>query len=207
MPNDSITCGRQWPLPNLTQEQKEKILEASQKIGAYMKQNKYKGFFGLDFIIEENTNKIFVSECNARFTASTPFYTSLELKEDEIPLIAYHIAAFLGIRLPHKIMTKCTGTQIIVRNNQAAKVKINNNLLSGTYIYKGNNIQFINDNYEVNKLKPKEFIILPQRPDKLVDTNEEIARIELIEEVVTGSQLKNNIKNIIDILRKKLLVK
>ncbi len=76
--NKFITCGRQWSTNNISQMEEEQIKNISQQVGLYMAQNGYQGFFGLDFMIDKNTREIYLSENNARFTASTPFYTKLE---------------------------------------------------------------------------------------------------------------------------------
>ena len=108
----------------LTKKQIKDINGLSQKVGIIMKEKGYKGFFGLDFLVEGDSDKIYLSEVNARLTASTSFYTYLEKGLGRTPLLIYHIASFLEKDIPdnERWISKLVGSQIIFRS-QAAKLK------------------------------------------------------------------------------------
>lgn len=92
--NPFTTVGRQWPSfapPKIIKE----INNITQKFGHIIKEIGYKGFFGLDFLI--NKNKVFLLECNPRLTASFAFYTQLEQNQKITPLFYFHLAEFLKL--------------------------------------------------------------------------------------------------------------
>ncbi len=206
--NPSVTCGRQWPSSGLTCKQMEIINDISQKLGQLMAKQGYQGFFGLDFLIEDKTGKVYLSENNARFTASTPFYTKIELHADKIPLMAYHLAAFLNLNL--KIIKndkEIVGSQIIIRNNSSQKIAMKDDLKAGIYKLIKNHLEFVIEGYEVNKLNIGEFIIVPERRGKIIEEDEEIARIEIKKAVLNGNyQLIDDIKKIVDIIKNQLTI-
>lgn len=92
--NPFATVGRQWPsfspatitrqIKNITERFTEKILIPK----------KYRGFFGLDFFVNQET--VYLLECNPRLTASISLYTQMELASRREPLLLFHLAEFLN---------------------------------------------------------------------------------------------------------------
>lgn len=141
-PNDRLTSlsggtgGRQWPA-EISAEQKKTIILITKKIGGLMASDGYRGFFGLDFLIEEKTNSVFVSENNARLTASTSFYTKLELQHNlDYPLFLFHLLSFL---LPGDCLIKdysppdLSGSEVVVRNTKKFPVLVRQSIEPGIY--------------------------------------------------------------------------
>ena len=131
------TGGRQWPA-GLPDDQIYQIKQITDRVGELMRKSRYLGFFGLDFLIDGQTNEIFLTENNARLTASTSFYTQLQLKNNQIPLLAYHLLAFMDQNLlkdlnDQKITDKISGSEIVGRNIFPGPVKITQSLLTGEY--------------------------------------------------------------------------
>lgn len=128
------TGGRQWPA-DLTTAQEEKIQTLTVKVGEIMAKQGYRGFFGLDFLIEESTGEVFLSENNARLTASVPFYTQLELAGGSFPLLGFHLLSFLNY--PEEKIDwqppQIEGGEVIARNTQNGPVKVINSLKTGLY--------------------------------------------------------------------------
>jgi len=94
--NPLATVGRQWPCfaPELIQNQVKKI---TSDFSIVLQKYNYQGFFGLDFIVSNNT--VYLLECNPRLTASFAFYTSIELKNNLIPLFLHHLSEFINLSL------------------------------------------------------------------------------------------------------------
>lgn len=92
--NPFTTVGRQWPSFAPTKII-NKINKISQNFSKILKEINYKGFFGLDFLIDKN--QVFLLECNPRLTASFGFYTQLELDQKITPLFYFHLAEFLKL--------------------------------------------------------------------------------------------------------------
>ena len=122
--NIFATTGRSWP-SNLDQTSLNKIKAINDQLETIFVNSNYRGFFGLDFLIDQNDN-VYLTECNPRLTASFNFYTHLELKNNIVPLLYLHLLEFLNLNINLDIRDlksrflnqKLTGTQITKRNDQ-----------------------------------------------------------------------------------------
>lgn len=198
-PNPFVTCGRQWPVKFISGEQEKEISRISQQVGLIMKKKGYKGFFGLDFLVEKSCGKIYLSEINARLTASSAFFTKLELGCGKIPLMLYHLASFLNIPLSDfdPDYPEFKGSQIIFRNGGSQPRKHDGELF-GLFTPAGRKSVFISDKYQPDKLKDKEYIFLKR--EKLLTNSKgtETARIETkMEALKTPQSLSNWVDQLI----------
>lgn len=187
--NPAVTCGRQWPAKFISKSQAKEIYLVSKKIGKLMGKIGSKGFFGLDFIIEKRSGKVYLSELNARLTASSGFYTYLERGLGHIPLLAYHIADFLDADLPKEKISEngITGSQIILRK----PTNLSNQYKDyGIYKYVKNNLIKMGDDYHPQNLNLDELIFIPRMVSKNHQANLEIARIETKQQVVDNSLIQ-----------------
>lgn len=184
-PSPFVTCGRQWPAKFISEKQEEEINRISQQVGSVMQKNGYKGFFGLDFLTEESTGKIYLSEINARLTASSAFFTKLELGCGKIPLILYHLASFLNLSLPDfdHDYPKFKGSQIIFREGGGLPVKHDPEFF-GLFTSSYQKSVFISDKYQPDKLKDREYIFLKREKSLTNSKGVETARIETLMEVL-----------------------
>lgn len=171
--NPFSTCGRQWPIPDFLKKNEQKIYDISQKIGNYMKQSGFKGLFGLDFLIDRKTNEVYLSDVNARITASIPFYTKLEIGNGKTPLLLYHIASFLGVsNLPQYDSGKIMGAQLIFREKSTVE-EISHRDTYG--VYSVGKREKIRQDYYPEKLRDKEYIYLHK---SFREASREFARLE-----------------------------
>ncbi len=115
--NPFATVGRQWPClspPNI----QEQIKNITQKFSdGVLKPLKYRGFFGLDFLV--NHNNVYLLECNPRLTASFAFYTKLEITAGLNPLFYLHLAEFTNLdyhldinQEQHRFYLPITGSEL-----------------------------------------------------------------------------------------------
>ncbi len=129
--NPFTTVGRQWPCfapPKII----KKTQKITQKFSKILKEIGYKGFFGLDFLI--NKNQVFLLECNPRLTASFAFYTQLEQLQNINPLFYFHLVEFLKINYRPNIKfeqsrfknKKIIGSELTIKDkNNNTKKKLN----------------------------------------------------------------------------------
>lgn len=193
------TCGRQWPA-KITSEQENQINLITGVVGRLMGNFGYKGFFGLDFLIEEKTGKVYLSENNARLTASVPFFTKLELSSQEIPLLYFHLAEFLGIDLipPIERKKKLIGSEVVVRNNLTAPVKVTNDFLPGTYCNLPKELKLMRKNYFSENLLENELWLSCAAKGRKVNPEVEIIRADFGGEAANEKgNLKNEVKEIL----------
>lgn len=127
--NPFATVGRQWPslaTPEIQEKIKKITSDFSEKI---LKPLNYRGFFGLDFIVQNN--QVYLLECNPRLTASFAFYTQIELKNNLTPLFYFHLAEFSNLNYSIDINeeqkrfynSKLIGSEITLRNKLGNTVK------------------------------------------------------------------------------------
>lgn len=184
--NPAVTCGRQWPVRFLDIDHKAIITRLSQVIGKLLIASGFKGFFGIDFLVESSTGKIYISEVNARLTASSSFYTRLELGLHAIPLLAYHVASFLKIELPIQKpqSEELKGSQIVLRSESKTPI-INSSTDFAVFKYQDQRLKKERTDYYPENLSPREFIYIKNKHVSMDSHDQEFARIETKEEVLS----------------------
>lgn len=189
-PNKSLTAskggtgGRSWPI-FLNKQNADEILNISLIIGKFMADKGYKGFFGLDFLLEEKTGKIFLSENNARLTASSAFYTKLELEKNIFPLLGYHVLSFLNkdIRCSEGDLSEqpeVEGSEITGRNTNSFIVLAENSIKPGIY---DEGLNFKNESYSLTSNDENDLFIDSVEKGRKVNPEIEIFRINTKQEV------------------------
>jgi hypothetical protein len=179
------TCGRGWPA-DIDGQIKKKISKITIKVGKAIYKLGFRGFFGLDFILDKNNN-LFLLELNPRLTASFPFYTLLEINRKQTPLLLYHYQSFLNFKIPKSYpcqinSLKIVGAEIVQRNIAKGNLKIEKTLLSGNY----NNKKRIS-----SKLMPEKntYTIIAPNKKETINFNQEVFKISAKKQFF---QKKNN---------------
>lgn len=178
------TCGRQWPAP-IKEKTREKIIKITEKIGAYLSQINYRGFFGLDFQLSEN-EEIYLIEINPRLTASFSFYTHLELQKKLTPLLLFHLLSHLN--LPYKINLKkeqerahnleIIGSELTQKLNSSRPQVITHSPQSGIYNSAGKFMENLDADWAQNIKKAKEnFLVSSKTSQKTISVNSEYLKI------------------------------
>lgn len=173
------TCGRQWPADISSKSEKE-IEFLTKEVGKMMAKLDYKGFFGLDFLVDEKTERIFITENNARLTASVPFFTKLEIEASKVPLLAFHLLNFYEDKnynycQDYKIK-RLIGSEILARNNLMTPVKVGGELKPGIYRKDNMNFTFLQAKYYPQNLKEEEFWLTTVAQGRIVNPEIEIVR-------------------------------
>ncbi|HUV71622.1 MAG TPA: hypothetical protein VMW25_01300 [Clostridia bacterium] len=181
-PHLGATAGRQWPA-GLSFGQIKEINKISSQVGRIMARQGYQGFFGLDFLIEDKGGEIYLSENNARLTASVPFYTQLELKAGIFPLLGYHLLAFENefcLPTPSYLAPELKGSEIVVRNCQPSPVKILKTLAPGIYSPK---LEFKKESYFLETESQSLFWLKAAAQGRVVNPEIELFKINTWAEV------------------------
>ncbi len=121
--NKFTTIGNDWGAADqmLSDDDKNKINNMAKTIGHKMKEDGWKGVFGIDVVRVESTEKIYLIEINARQPASVTYeshlqYESTETQEKLVSTFEAHLAALLDIDLNEYSLAPITnGAQIIQR--------------------------------------------------------------------------------------------
>ena len=187
------TCGNDYTYgKKLSNKEKEKIFSYTKKIGKYLKGLKYKGIFGLDFIVNSN-NEVHLIEINPRLVASIPVFTKLQIQNKEMPFLLSHILKFTSSRqfLSEGDIDQCrlqikvkpnnfNASQLIIRNIKSKPIKIIKNLKAGIYEIKKDKLIFKEEAYYVNRcLKENEFLIQCAAKNSVINSDIEYANIQV----------------------------
>ncbi len=142
---------------NLGGKEKRKIFDYTRKIGEYAKDFGYRGIFGLDFIVGAS-GEVDLIEINPRFIGSIPVFTKLQIANDQIPFLAWHICDYLKIstRISFNINQNYSSwlkeenfkaSQIILRNITENSLEVEKSIISGIYKIKDEKLLLKNKTY------------------------------------------------------------
>jgi predicted ATP-grasp superfamily ATP-dependent carboligase len=113
--NPNTTCGNDFDSPKkLHRRTIKSIQKIAENTGKFLHKHKYRGFFGIDVIIENNTNNAYFIELNTHQPASISFEAKLHRDIGKAPLIAQFILDKKLKTLP--IILPFPAKQVIYRN-------------------------------------------------------------------------------------------
>lgn len=177
-----LFCGHDWSSSRFSPKVEDHAHKITERVGFYLKKRGYKGIFGLDFVLDENSEELYVTECNPRFLGSLPTLTMAQLKNNEPPILAFHLLEYLNLDykmdLAHinSLMRKHKkGAHMMVHNLSERWAKNHNQIPAGIYTLKTKShgvkkiyeLEFIRPGYAIKHLKnKKEFVITEGVPFK-----------------------------------------
>lgn len=117
--NRFATVGNDWGVVQklLNDAQRKKFTEIANAIGEKLQGEGWRGLFGIDVIMDEQTGKLFLLEINARQPQSTTYESALQLQADAKGVTTFeaHLCALLDIPLKDALTPINAGAQIIDR--------------------------------------------------------------------------------------------
>ncbi|MBU0660840.1 ATP-grasp domain-containing protein [Patescibacteria group bacterium] len=122
------TIGNDWGVAHtlLDEQQRKEYSTMVHAIGGQLRNSGWRGLFGIDVMIEQNTGKLFLIEINARQAASTTFESYLQTKQhkDGVTIGEAHLLALLEISVTQTDLIPIkNGAQIILRNKQNSPMR------------------------------------------------------------------------------------
>ncbi len=88
-------CGNEIYPGAFTPAIREKAREYTQLFGDQLRKEGYKGYFELDFLIEEGTNEIYLGELNPRITGASSITNHAVFALADAPLFLFHILEYM----------------------------------------------------------------------------------------------------------------
>jgi hypothetical protein len=82
---------------SLSRELRCQAQRATLAIGAQLKKEGYRGNFGIDFLIHQDTNELYFGELNPRLTGVTLLTSQAALDKQEPPLLLFHLLEWLRV--------------------------------------------------------------------------------------------------------------
>ena len=178
-----VYCGNEWTSTNFPEFIKRQAYDAAEKIGAYL-QNKegYKGYFGLDFILDNEKEILYPIEVNIRLIGSFPVFSMLQEVHKQPLIQAIQILQYLDRddyvldveSLNNEMKGNMKGAYIHLYSNSSNAVYNKGELEAGIYrVGKQGDINFSRKSYSLLDLRTEnEFLIsqgVPHRNTKFVD--------------------------------------
>jgi predicted ATP-grasp superfamily ATP-dependent carboligase len=116
------TIGNDWSVPAslLSEEELEEIRTLARKLGEKLRADGWKGLFGVDVIRDNERNRLFLLEINARQPASTTYESQLQTHNRDRGLkgqtvFEAHVAALQGTPSAEALIEINDGAQLIQR--------------------------------------------------------------------------------------------
>lgn len=164
---DAVYCGNDFSaVQQISETTRARISEETKKIAELMRQQGYRGIFGVDFIGTDE--RVVALDVNPRFQGSSSLLTQAEINAGIIPTSLYHLLQFVG-GLPEPIQgirddsssTSLSGSQLILHSLDDQPRVVANTLEPGGYSMAANgNILFQRSGLSLlDMLPPDEFIV------------------------------------------------
>lgn len=209
--NWAETSGNSWtPVPEPI---KTKVIFLTKKLGEFMASEGYRGFFGPDWLVNESGD-VWLSEINARLTASSSMFTQLQILAGEVPLLVWHLLEFLGEK---RLLTKIAkekgyeprqkfASQLVIRNQMKNPILIKGELLPGVYTFKKGRLSFVREGYLLQDIRKREeeFLLFPAASGVIVNPKIEYLRIQTFYPAVKGGKLSTWAKDAVTDARGKM---
>jgi hypothetical protein len=90
-------CGNEIFADAFDEKIREKARKYTQKFGDQLKKEGYRGYFELDFLIDEDDGEIYLGECNPRVTGASSMTNHAAFAHADAPLFLFHLLEFSGI--------------------------------------------------------------------------------------------------------------
>lgn len=82
-----VYCGHDWSLAGIDPTIESTAAKIAQKIGSYFKnKEKFRGIFGIDFILDKKTNQLYPIEANIRLLGSFPVLSMIQDDAEHPPI-------------------------------------------------------------------------------------------------------------------------
>jgi hypothetical protein len=81
---------------SLTADIRQQAQRATLALGEQLRQAGYRGCFGLDFLLDQDTNTLYLGEMNPRITGASPMTSQAMLDAESVPLLLFHLLEWFG---------------------------------------------------------------------------------------------------------------
>ncbi len=96
-PYDGGWCGNDVSPNVLTHEQRTLARRWTQAMGERLRQEGYRGYFELDFLLDATTGELFLGELNPRVTGASSITNVTAVAYGDMPLFLFHLIEFMDV--------------------------------------------------------------------------------------------------------------
>ena len=90
-------CGNEVVLDAFPQEVRDFARDSAFKIGEALRAKRYRGYFELDFLIDLDTNDVYLGEMNPRITGASSMTNLAAFAHADAPLFLFHLLEFADV--------------------------------------------------------------------------------------------------------------
>jgi hypothetical protein len=90
-------CGNELVGDALDADLRLRARRATEALGRRLKRAGYRGYFGLDYLLDDDTGNLYLGELNPRITGITTLTSQAARDAGEVPLFLYHLLEWLGV--------------------------------------------------------------------------------------------------------------
>jgi len=169
-----LFCGHDWSAARFSQEVEQQAYKIVEKVGLYFQKLGYKGIFGIDFVLDETKQKLYVTECNPRLLGSFPVITMAQIQNNEPPILAFHLLEYLDadyeidVDQINALMRKPKGgAQMFLHNLTGEWTRSHGSVKAGVYTLKStenapfpDELRYVRPGYSLKHLKRKDEFLL-----------------------------------------------
>jgi biotin carboxylase len=87
-------CGNEMFAGAFTQDVRDKAREYTFKFGEALRDEGYRGYFELDFLIDMDTDEVYLGELNPRVTGASSLTNVAAFAHSDVPLFLFHLLEF-----------------------------------------------------------------------------------------------------------------
>jgi D-alanine-D-alanine ligase-like ATP-grasp enzyme len=96
-PYDGGWCGNDVSPDVLTEEQRRTARERTIAMGERLRQEGYRGYFELDFLLDAHTGELWLGELNPRVTGASSITNVTAVAYGDMPLFLFHLLEFMDV--------------------------------------------------------------------------------------------------------------
>jgi hypothetical protein len=90
-------CGNELAPECLGSDLRRRAQQATLALGRQLRRVGYRGCFGLDFLLDQDTGDLYLGELNPRITGATSLTSQAALDAGGVPLLLYHLLEWFGV--------------------------------------------------------------------------------------------------------------
>lgn len=90
-------CGNEIYADTFTRPIRLKARNMAQAFGDQLRKEGYRGYFELDFLIDEETNEVYLGELNPRITGASSITNHTVFALSDAPLFIFHLLEWMGV--------------------------------------------------------------------------------------------------------------
>lgn len=165
--------GHDWShARSLPQAVHARAIRATKSIGRAMYKKGFRGFFGVDFLVDQTTGRLYAIECNPRFTGALPTADLIQARLGRPLFCGLHVLEFIADRLPtfrlqasgiqKMLEQQRTGSHLVVSSPFDNATIVTCALKPGTYELIGRRLTYRGNNLDMKNLANNRQVIITQ---------------------------------------------